>query len=322
MSGTITIDSTTQWYGSTGPQPEADVVVLHTTESASWPGYAGGGNAPHDTLQPLAGVGIRVRKHIPYSSFAKALVNLPGGVETNRRGAIQLELMGTCDPKMKNVMYYWPEADDAVLSALADYLRPLMEEFRIAKRGAEFEAYPASYGNSYGTNGLRFSMEEWLAFSGICGHQHIPENLHGDPGKFPIERLLAFINDETKPITNTTPPPSVKRPNKVWKPGLDEDGVLGRQTVLALQRILGTPQDGKISKPSMMVEALQKFLKSKDISVGKSGADGLGFAQDGVKYDTVKALQKYLKTPQDGIMSKPSSTVVRALQHRLNTGRL
>jgi hypothetical protein len=39
----------------------------------------------------------------------------------------------------------------------------------------------------------RFSGDEWLAFSGICGHQHVPENIHWDPGLLPIGRLSALM---------------------------------------------------------------------------------------------------------------------------------
>ena len=34
------------------------------------------------------------------------------------------------------------------------------------------------------------SNSEWMAFSGWCGHQHVPENDHWDPGRINISRLL------------------------------------------------------------------------------------------------------------------------------------
>jgi hypothetical protein len=32
--------------------------------------------------------------------------------------------------------------------------------------------------------------DEWNNFDGWCGHQHVPENEHWDPGKLDIGRLL------------------------------------------------------------------------------------------------------------------------------------
>lgn len=41
---------------------------------------------------------------------------------------------------------------------------------------------------------------------------------------------------------------------------LDEDGYLGIKTISRLQEYLGTPADGKISKPSLMIKELQRRL--------------------------------------------------------------
>lgn len=93
---------------------------------------------------------------------------------------------------------------------------------------------------------------------------------------------------------------------------LTVDGYLGTNTIKALQKVLGTSQDGVISSPSQMVRELQRFLNR---SGAKLTVDGyLGQL-------TIKALQKYLGTTQDGVISKPSQ-MVRVLQTRLNTGRL
>lgn len=164
----------------------------------SWPGYAGGGQAPHCTVRAVPGKGIVVREHTPFSQHAKALMNLPGGVETNRRGVIQFELIGTCDPihKGKSAWFYWPDADDVVLKALADYLRPIHAKYRIPAKAPKFLAYPSSYG---GERGQRMSFAAWNSFKGICGHQHVPENDHGDPGAFPIDKLLKFLGGTSTP---------------------------------------------------------------------------------------------------------------------------
>ena len=204
---TVTIDATSQRYTSSA-QPEPDILLLHTTEGMSWPGYGGGGSAPHDTIRAIPRKGIEVRRHYPYDQFAKALENDPGGVETNRRGVIQVELRGTCDPKRRDDpdWYYWPDADDAVLSALADYYRPIMARYGIPARAmAEFVAYPKSYGDHAAQ---RLSWSAWNNGAGIAGHQHVPENAHGDPGNFPIARFIAFL-PSTPAAPQEDPLPSV-----------------------------------------------------------------------------------------------------------------
>lgn len=199
---TVTVDSTSQRYTS-ATQPEPDVLLLHTTEGMSWPGYRGGADAPHDTVRAIPGKGIEVRRHYPYDQYSKSLENDAGGVQTNKRGVIQVELRGTCDPKHRNdpAWYYWPAADDVVLQALADYYRPIMAKYAIpAEAMGEFVAYPLSYGDRAKQ---RLSFSQWTSRSGICGHQHAPENAHGDPGNFPIAKFIQYLKQEDDmPLTD------------------------------------------------------------------------------------------------------------------------
>ena len=200
MTGTISVDAKTQTYKGT-QQPTPEILLLHTTEGTSWPYYAGGNESPHVTVKPLPGRGIEVRVHRPWTDYAKALANRAGGVETNRRGVLQIELMGTCDPRSSNG-YFWPGADDVVLAALADYVRPVLARFNIPARTiATFLPYPVSYGSR---GGQRLTFSQWNSARGICGHQHAPENDHGDPGAFPIDRFVAHLTDQTIPTTDTT----------------------------------------------------------------------------------------------------------------------
>lgn len=95
--------------------------------------------------------------------------------------------------------------------------------------------------------------------------------------------------------------------NKELTPKLNIDGYLGKLTISALQRYFGTVVDGVLSKPSLVIRALQKLL---------------GVAQDGhFGPQTIRALQKRFGTTQDGKISKPS-LVIKELQRRLNKGKL
>lgn len=244
----ITIDRSQPF--TSGNQPEADVLALHTTEGMSWPGYNGGGNAPHDTIKAVPGKGIIVRRHIPYNQYGKALRNLPGGGETNRRGVIQVELIGTCDPKHKDndAWYYWPEADDVVLKALAKYYSPILRTYAIPLVAPAFRAYPASYGNT----SVRMSTAEFNKFNGICGHQHVPENDHGDPGAFPIGKFINYVNAARKVKTHPDAHALIKRGSTgTW--------------VRHAQAILKIAEDGIFGPDTE--KAVKAFQKSKRLSV-------------------------------------------------------
>jgi peptidoglycan hydrolase-like protein with peptidoglycan-binding domain len=98
------------------------------------------------------------------------------------------------------------------------------------------------------------------------------------------------------------------------------DGELGPKTIRRWQEIMGTPADGVIDPGySQLVAAVQQRLK--DTVNHRLAVDGQGIYQNGQPYHTVAALQSYLKSPVDGILSSPVSQCVMALQRRLNEGR-
>lgn len=294
---------------------------LHTTESSDWPGYRGWKVNPHITVKPIPGKGIDAECNVPLNYASFALRNEAGGVQTNRDNVVQFELIGTCEKGGPG--YFWPEADDAVLLALAELIVEISRLRGIPMRCLPFESYPDSYGKG---NGVRLSGAEFDRYSGWLGHQHVVENSHGDPGAFPWARMLRLHAEKHKPA-KPAPAPSggvVQAPSRIpVKPTpahLVITGKLDAPTIRRLQQVLGTPVDGVISKPrSTVVEALQKFLNAHG---AKLVEDGAGLNQDGREYKTVRALQKYLRTPQDGVLSTPKSAAVAELQRRLNRNRL
>jgi hypothetical protein len=186
---------------------ETNVVVWHTTEGTSLPSYGGGSSAPNLTAVP----DFKARKLIWYQHFdmdrsARALVNKSGGAETNTLNVCQVELVGTCDPKTHEKWgdtphLYTPELPGWVVRDLAAFAAWAHDEHGVPlTSGLNFKAYPDSYGAS---NGVRMSAAKWEAFKGHCGHQHVPENLHGDPGAFPIRDILS----QAQPSTPTPPAP-------------------------------------------------------------------------------------------------------------------
>jgi hypothetical protein len=149
--------------------------VLHRTEGATFAGargsYLKNRSAPHFT------VGLEgLWQHIPLDRAARSLENAAGGVQTNLLSVIQIEIVGfSKDP--------WPDN-------LVSIVRPLMiwiEE----QTGIQPYAPTFAGSEAYGLNTRwRMPAAAWVAFNGWCGHQHVPENNHWDPGLIPIGKLL------------------------------------------------------------------------------------------------------------------------------------
>lgn len=192
--------STAYWYQDTygGDLMEVNTCVLHTTEGRSLPSYGGGSSAPNLTAVPDFTIQkLRWYQHFDIDRSSRALVNLAGGVETNTNNVVQVELVGTCDPathsswtKSGYQHIYWPQAPDWALRDLAAFLAWVHDEHGVPLSGpSKWPAYPTSYGTS---GGQRMSGSQWDAFRGVCGHMHVPENVHGDPGSIDFARLITL----------------------------------------------------------------------------------------------------------------------------------
>lgn len=165
--------------------------VIHTTEITTYKpskkDYFGHFDPPHFTLV-MEGSDARFYQHFPITVAARALENRAGGVETNRRSAIQIELV-------------WKAAEidklpQAMVERLWDWMRWVETQAGVkGSRYAEFKGIEAK-----GLKGTaRMTHDEWNAFDGWCGHQHVPENEHWDPGKLDIGRLLRISRPGTPP---------------------------------------------------------------------------------------------------------------------------
>jgi len=186
-------DTQVQWFADDFPgiRFEPNCGVLHTTETTGWPGYEGGATAPNYTARPdFNAKRLRWRAHFHDEMSSRALRNLAGGVETNTLNAVQVELVGTCDPAKRDLwvkagmrqdrdFIYWPEAPEWALRDLAAFIVDMHQRHHILIQGPDvWMAYPASFGIS---NPNRFTFAQWRAFYGWCGHQHVPENcVHPD----------------------------------------------------------------------------------------------------------------------------------------------
>ncbi|HEX6248584.1 MAG TPA: hypothetical protein VFZ64_11990 [Nocardioidaceae bacterium] len=196
-----------------GSPIQPNVNVLHTTEGTDWPGYDGGGCAPHLTAKPvIAERRLALRQHFPFTMSARALRNEAGGVETNTLNCMQLELVGTCDPAHRRSWgsrragkdyLFWPEAPRWALEELAGILAWMHQEWAVKLRApTRWPAYPTSYANG---GGQRLTGAQWRRFYGTVGHMHVPENTHGDPGDIDIATVLSLASDMVSPRPRATP---------------------------------------------------------------------------------------------------------------------
>lgn len=207
MSNYSRADTKAQWFQDDYPGAviNPNVVVVHTTEGTGYPSYGGGASAPHYTAMPdFKNKRLIWRAHFPDERSARALRNLSGGVETNTLNCVQVELIGTCDLATHRRWgsaphIYWPEAPDWALRDLGAFLADQHRRHGTKLQAPEFLAYPASYGASR----VRMTGSQWRGFYGVCGHQHVPENTHGDPGNIPMGKALAYakgVQPQAQPV--------------------------------------------------------------------------------------------------------------------------
>jgi hypothetical protein len=251
-----------------GSSMSPNCLVLHTTEGQSWPAYNGGAVAPHLTALPdFANKRLVWRQHFPVTMSARALVNAPGGVETNTANCIQIELVGTSgwattanknrDYTLDSKWCWATNATDWMLAGVADFIKWCHSEWGIPLSA------PYAFDDWAGNHSHRMSASQWRSFEGVCGHSHVPENGHTDPGAFPIAACLKLAAGGT--INQ-------------------EDDVISDKDI---QRIAAAVHSQKIGRTGISFGVLgEKLLKGQittDAAVSDSTADRIARKVHGVK---------------------------------------
>ncbi|WP_246144484.1 hypothetical protein [Actinacidiphila oryziradicis] len=202
--------STGHWYDSgpnKGDPMTTNTIVWHSTETTVLPDYNGGSIAPNLTAVPdFKAQRLLWYQHFGFDTSSRALVHTAGQIATNTLNVAQVEIVGTCDPathaawsKAGTPHLYMPELPDWAVRDLAAFAKWCHDAHGVPlTSGLTWKPYPASYG----VNGVRMSTTAWSNFKGHCGHMHVPENDHGDPGAFPIAAVLT-----TKPTPAPAPAP-------------------------------------------------------------------------------------------------------------------
>jgi len=135
----------------------------------------------------------RCVRHLPLDVAARALRNEAGGVQTNKEGSIlvQIEMVGFAGTPSSigspaDLDWFGREVVAPIIRATGIPLTV----------GVRFASYPGSYGKNAAQ---RLSPAAWDSYSGICGHQHAPENTHGDPGAIDVARIVAAARTALDP---------------------------------------------------------------------------------------------------------------------------
>lgn len=163
-----------QWQrisGPVGPYTSGPFkIVHHTTEGASAAGafneFQRRRSDPHFTVDSNT-----IYQHIDTALAARALKNPPGGVETNKDSALQIEVVGFA---------HLPKNVDTLrnVARLCRWLELTHGVSRAWPNGLPKVATPSGHD----PGGHNRNAQNWNTKSGHFGHCHVPENIHWDPG--------------------------------------------------------------------------------------------------------------------------------------------
>lgn len=167
--------------GSCGPHLGGPFkIVHHTTEGSSAQGalnaFRQNKSDPHFTVDATT-----IYQHVDTSEGARALRNDPGGVQTNRDSAVQIELVG----------FAHLAKDRRALTNVARLCRWIEATHGVPRDWPAGPPRPARNGRDPGGHNRNATI--WDTRSGHYGHCHVPENTHWDPGY--TEPEVSFLMD-------------------------------------------------------------------------------------------------------------------------------
>lgn len=289
-------DASTQWWENSfdrGTFTRIEKILLHSTETPSWPGYKSGASAPTLTYYAKQ---RKWRQHNKIGSSARALVDPSGtAVRENRDNVIQIEIIAYADKKVADTV----SGSVKIVDLTADNLRDLAEFIVWVRKEwggppktyAKFIDYPGSYGNS----AVRMSGSQYDGFQGILGHMHASGNMHGDPGAIDIAAIAQYVNVlEGQDIMATLDAEDLKNiaaavwqyplvnrvTQKAWSAGSYNEGAAiwaadakrASEASLALDKANAAALAALSANPDLTAERLQEIVEQ---AVGNVIGDGL-----------------------------------------------
>jgi hypothetical protein len=150
--------------------------VLHTTEGLDFAAMDRVLKIKNACPHFLVGTSGQIKQYRPLPDAATALENPPGGVETNRKRVVQIEVCGFAAAPN------WPAAQKKAVAKVMSYC---------AANGYPLKSTVAF---TDAAHLRRLSGQAWVDYTGWCGHQHVPEQPsgHWDPGAVDVGELLAM----------------------------------------------------------------------------------------------------------------------------------
>lgn len=166
------------WDRNASASAPADLVPFDDLVSYFTSG--GAGSSPHLLWDPFTG---RVAQMFSATSRSKSVINAPGGVETNRKGDVCIQIETVFFP-------YCRTADGQVWATVAD--TPCVGLDRIVdwlRSWGVPDVWPMGWPDwsSQRNAGI------WDSTSGHYGHSQVPENDHNDPGPMPASMFHSNI---------------------------------------------------------------------------------------------------------------------------------
>ena len=196
--------------GCTGPGSYIDDVpwrlVLHTIEGGMQAAIDGVFK-PKPCYCPHLTVSLsqrRIAQHVRFSWASAALANDPGGAETNRWHAIQIELEGFSAKST--------ERTPAEIEFLGEVIAMIVGEAGVPINLDHVAQFVGPEAGTIAVKNSRYRMTaaQWRAFDGVCGHQHVPENEHWDPGHLDVQTAV----DHAKTILGQPAAPNTPAPEE------------------------------------------------------------------------------------------------------------
>lgn len=269
-------DRTAQWFAGNFPgtlMSRIRKVLWHTTEGSNWPSYEGssgikGATAPQLTYHARA---HKWHHHFPLNRSGRALQD-PNStpVKENRDEVVQVEIIASADRSYaaKHGLLYIANLDQQAIDDLGEFSAFMLTEWGVPLTKAPiWLPYPESYGNS----DARMTSAEYDAFVGHLGHMHASGNSHGDPGAFPIDRVLAAARGTIPGEDDDVALTDAERQDlglaawlaKQWKQGGDFDAKLDKAGWLADQFKQGSALDLKLDAILGIDAKLDKVLSGQ-----------------------------------------------------------
>lgn len=176
-------NTTARWKGNgNATLSTINKIVLHTTESSALPSYSA--SWPNLTYDPKT---RNWWQHTPINGSATALKN-SGSNQTNRANVVQIEIIGFAKDSAN-----LPQSALDDLGAFAAWMN------------VEWEVPLLATPKWTGPNTTaRMTWCQFSAFKGILGHQHVPGNIHWDPGLINAEGIVTAAKKHQKPAGTYT----------------------------------------------------------------------------------------------------------------------